>query len=80
VGDGGYRRGGPLTSARVFDDANNAYLAQWLDTDADLWDGSPGWNNHVAACRAAAERLRAMPLTTPRPPGKVDAQPKTDTP
>jgi hypothetical protein len=48
----------PLTSARMFDQQGNEELAQWLDNDADMLDGRPGLNNHVAACRAAAERLR----------------------
>jgi len=50
----------PLTSARVFDKKSDAELADWLDTDAQAMDGQPGRNNHVAATRAAAERLRRL--------------------
>ena len=50
----------PLTSARMFDMTSNAELAQWLENDADVMDGRPGHNNHVAAVRAAAERLRGQ--------------------
>lgn len=49
----------PLTSARVFDKRTDVELAQWLDNDADQFDGRAGMNNHIAACRAAAERLRS---------------------
>ncbi len=49
----------PLTSARMFDGVSDTILADWLDSDAQMLDGRPGLNNHVAACRAAAERLRA---------------------
>jgi len=48
----------PLTSARMFDKLSDAELADWLDNDAQAMDGQPGQNNHVAATRAAAERLR----------------------
>jgi hypothetical protein len=48
----------PLTSARMFDNTSDSDLADWLDNDAQALDGQPGRNNHVAACRAAAERLR----------------------
>ncbi|GGO59069.1 hypothetical protein GCM10010910_01130 [Microbacterium nanhaiense] len=50
----------PLTSARMFDKTSDAELADWLDTDAQAMDGQPGRNNHVAATRAAAERLRRL--------------------
>lgn len=49
----------PLTSARMFDKKSDADLAYWLDEDARRLDGTPGNNNHVAAVRAAAERLLA---------------------
>ena len=49
-----------LTSARMFDKVSDSKLAYWLDTDAASMDGQPGRNNHVAATRAAAERLLAL--------------------
>lgn len=48
-----------LTSARRFDRKSDAELAYWIDSDAAVMDGQPGRNNHVAATRAAAERLLA---------------------
>jgi len=48
----------PLTSARMFDKMSDVELSYWLDNDAQAMDGQPGRNNHVAATRAAAERLR----------------------
>ena len=47
----------PLTSARMFDTTTTEALAYWLDNDAKAMDGQPGRNNHVAATRAAVERL-----------------------
>jgi len=55
-----------LTSARMFDTTTDAALADWLDTDAAMLDGRPGLNDHVAACRAAAERLRSVPFEESR--------------
>lgn len=52
-----------LTSARMFDTTTSESLAFWLDEDAKALDGQPGRNNHVAASRAAAERLMAAWLT-----------------
>lgn len=49
-----------LTSARMFDKQTDAELAYWLDNDAQALDGQPGRNNHVAATRAAVERLLAL--------------------
>lgn len=49
-----------LTSARMFDKKSDVDLAYWIDTDAAGMDGQPGRNNHVAATRAAAERLLAL--------------------
>lgn len=49
-----------ITSARMFDTKSDAELAYWLDSDAAAMDGQPGRNNHVAATRAAAERLLAL--------------------
>lgn len=46
-----------LTSARMFDKKSDVDLAYWLDEDAKRLDGTPGNNNHVAAVRAAVERL-----------------------
>jgi uncharacterized protein YfdQ (DUF2303 family) len=43
----------------MFDKTSDRDLADWLDNDAQAMDGQPGRNNHVAATRAAAERLRA---------------------
>ena len=48
-----------LMSARMFDRLRNDELARWLDNDANEMNGEPGRNNHVAAVRAAAERLRS---------------------
>lgn len=53
----------PLTSARMFDTTTSEALAYWLDNDAAAMDGQPGRNNHVAATRAAVERLHAAWLT-----------------
>lgn len=53
----------PLTSARMFDAKTTLDLAYWLDEDARRLDGTPGNNNHVAATRAAVERLNAAWLT-----------------
>ena len=52
-----------LTSARIFDQKTTLDLAYWLDEDARRLDGTPGNNNHVAATRAAVERLNAVWLT-----------------
>lgn len=49
----------PLTSARMFDTKTSEDVAYWLDEDARRLDGTPGNNNHVAATRAAVERLHA---------------------
>lgn len=49
----------PLTSARMFDARTTEALAHWLNNDAIMLDGQPGLNNHVAATRAASERLIA---------------------
>lgn len=46
-----------LTSARMFDRLSDAELAYWIDNNATAMEGQPGQNNHVAAVRAAAERL-----------------------
>lgn len=52
-----------LMSARIFDRLSNEELARWLDNDANEMSGEPGRNNHVAAVRAAAERLRTTEET-----------------
>ncbi|HEU5223941.1 MAG TPA: hypothetical protein VFU07_09735 [Candidatus Lumbricidophila sp.] len=52
-------RGESLRSASIFDRLSDEELAQWLENDAQAMSGQPGTNNHVAACRAAAERLRS---------------------
>lgn len=49
-----------LTSARMFDGKTADEVAYWIDTDVAAMDGQPGKNNHVAACRSAAERLIAF--------------------
>jgi hypothetical protein len=48
-----------LTSARAFDTQTTQTLAYWLDNDARTMDGQARWNDHVAATRAASERLLA---------------------
>ena len=49
-----------LTSAHMFDKTSDLDLAYWLDNDAKAMDGQPGRNNHVAATRAAIQRLLAV--------------------
>jgi hypothetical protein len=44
----------------MFDKKSDVELAYWLDNDAKAMDGRPGSNNHVAATRAASERLIAL--------------------